>query len=315
MAVTACAATDGDLLRSSPDASLPDASTSDAALPDASSDAALPDASSDASLPDASIADASTPDASTPDASVPDARGDAPTPRPKPEPLTTWQIQLSGALDTTVDARVYVSDLDDTPASAIRALHSAGRIVICYFSGGTRESFRDDAPRFPPESLGMPLSNYPNERWIDVRNATVRTIMQDRLAKAARVECDGVYASGLAAFEMQTGLAFDRADQLAYDRFLATAAHALGLSIGLPDGDPILSQELLADFDWKVVFSCLAAGCPSATPFVGARKAALLIEYGDESRVAEVCPKAKGLSLSAIIKKNGNLDAFRVGCP
>jgi hypothetical protein len=296
MAVTACAATDGDLLRSSPDASLLEASSPDASLPDAS-------------IPDASIADASTPEAS-----VPDARGDAPTPRPKPEPLTTWQIQLSGTLDTTVDARVYVSDIE-TSASAIRTLHSAGRIVICYFSGGTRESFRDDASRFPPESLGMPLSSYPNERWIDVRNATVRTIMQDRMAKAARVECDGVYASGLAAFEMQTGLAFDRADQLAYDRFLATAAHALGLSIGLPDGDPLLSQELLADFDWKVVFSCLATDCPSATPFVGARKAALLIEYGDDSRVAEVCPKAKGLSLSAIIKKNGNLDAFRVGCP
>jgi hypothetical protein len=50
-------------------------------------------------------------------------------------------------------------------------------------------------------------------------------------------------------------------------------------------------------------------------PFVGARKAAFLIEYGDESRLAEVCPKARGLGLSAIIKRNGSLDAFRAGCP
>jgi hypothetical protein len=40
-----------------------------------------------------------------------------------------------------------------------------------------------------------------------------------------------------------------------------------------------------------------------------------LIEYGDETRAADVCPKARALGLSAIIKRDGNLDAFRVGCP
>jgi hypothetical protein len=298
MAVTACAGTEGDVLRSSPDASIADVLISDAPI-------------ADVLLPEASV-----PDASAPDVSVPDARppGDAPTPRPKPEPLTTWQIQLSGgSLDTTVDARVYVSDIE-TPTSVIRSLHGAGRIVICYFSAGTMEPFREDAPRFPPESLGMQLSNYP-ERWLDVRHATVRAIMQDRLAKAARVECDGVHPSGLAGFGAATGFDFTRADQLAYNRWLASAAHALGLSIGLVDGDVSLSQELLADFDWRVVFGCLSTNCAASAPFVGARKAAFLVEYGDESRVAEVCPRARELGLSAIIKRNGNLDAFRAGCP
>ena len=281
MAVTACAGTEGDVLRSSPDAAIPDAANFDAPVPDARPPA------------------------------------DAPTPRPKPEPLTTWQIQLSGdTLDTSVDARVYIADIE-TPTSVIRGLHGAGRIVICYFSGGTMETFREDAVRFPPESLGMPLPNYPRERWIDIRNATVRAIMQDRLAKAARVECDGVHPSGLSAFSSPnpTGFNFSRPDQLDYNRWLATAAHALGLSIGLVDGDAALSQDLLAHFDWKMVFGCLANDCPAAAPFVGARKAAFLVEYGDESRLAEVCPKARGLGLSAIIKRNGSLDAFRAGCP
>jgi len=281
MAVTACAGTEGDVLRSSPDAAIPDATNFEASLPDAR------------------------------------PPGDAPTPRPKPEPLTTWQIQLSGnTLDTTVDARVYIADIE-TPTSVIRSLHSAGRIVICYFSAGTMESYREDAPRFPPESLGMQLPNYPRERWVDIRNATVRSIMQDRLTKAARVECDGVHPSGLAAFSSSspTGFNFSRLDQLDYNRGLATAAHALGLSIGLVDGDASLSEDLLAHFDWKVVFGCLAANCPTAAPFVGARKAALLIEYGDETRVAEVCPKARAIGLSAVIKRDGSLDAFRAGCP
>jgi Glycoside-hydrolase family GH114 len=281
MTVTACAGTEGDVLRS---------------------------------IRDGSIPDAPIPDAPTPDARPP---GDAPVPRPRPEPLTTWQIQLSGTLDTMVDARVYISDLNTSP-TVIRGRHNAGRIVICYFSGGTMERFRDeDASRFPEESLGMTLSNYPDERWIDVRHAAVRAIMQDRIAKAARVECDGIHPSGLAAFAnpMSTGLDFSRADQLAYNRFLADAAHALGLSIGLVDGDASLSEELVADFDWRMVFGCIGNNCPSATPFVQARKAAFLVEYGDQSRVAEVCPKAKTLGLSAIIKRSSSLDAFRVGCP
>jgi hypothetical protein len=281
MALTACAGTEGDILRSTPDASTPDALTLDASAPDA---------------PPA--ADAS----------------DAAPPRPKPEPLTTWQIQLMDPLDTTIDVKVYTFDIE-TPTSVIRALHSAGRIVICYFSAGTMEDFRDDAPRFPPDSLGASLPNYPDERWIDVRNATVRAIMQDRLVKAARVGCDGIHPSGLASFLSTTGLDFTRADQLAYNRWLAQAAHALGLSIGLVSGDAPLSQELVADFDWTVVWSCLATSCPSAAPFVGARKAAFLIEYGDASRLPDVCPKARELGLSAIVKRTPNLDAFRAGCP
>jgi hypothetical protein len=271
--VTACSATEGDLLRSIPDASIPETPTSDGR-----------------------------------------SEVDAGAPRPKPEPLATWQIQLTGTLDTTLAVRVYVADIE-TPVSVIRGLHSAGRIVICYFSAGTMESFREDAPRFPAESLGMPLSSFPDERWVDVRNATVRSIMQDRLAKAAGVECDGVHPSGLAAFAGTTGFDFTRADQVTYNRWLTTAAHALGLSIGLVDGDASLSQELVADFDWTVVWSCVASNCPAATPFVGAGKAAFLIEYGDQSRASEVCPKAKDLGLSAIIKRDSDLDAFRAGCP
>ena len=64
-----------------------------------------------------------------------------------------------------------------------------------------------------------------------------------------------------------------------------------------------------------MAWSCVDADCPSTAPFVAAHKAAFLIEYGDESRTAAVCPKARSLGLSAILKRDANLDAFRVGCP
>jgi hypothetical protein len=240
--------------------------------------------------------------------------GDGGTERPRPEVLSTWQIQLTGTLDTSEDAKVYTVDLE-IPAVTLAELHAAGKIVLCYFSAGTMEPFRDDAPRFPEASLGAPLADYPNERWIDVRDATVRAIMQDRVTKAADAGCDGVHPSGLAAFAADTELDFQRADQLAYNRWLAGVVHARGLSVGLVEGDDSLSQELVADFDWSVVWSCLDTSCTAAMPFVGAGKAAFLIEYGDATRAAEVCPRARALSLSAIIKRDSDLDAFRVGCP
>jgi hypothetical protein len=236
------------------------------------------------------------------------------TERPRPAPLSTWQIQLRGALDTTVDVRSYTVDVA-TPASVIGGLHAAGRIVLCYFSAGTFEPFRDDAARFPASTLGAPLASYPDERWVDIRDATVRAIMQDRIIAAAGAGCDGVHPSGLAAFQESTNLDFTRADQVGYDRWLTTVAHGLGLSIGLVQADAALSQDLVADFDWAVLWTCLDTDCAPAAPFTAAGKPVFLIEYGDETRAADVCPKARALGLSAIIKRDGNLDAFRVGCP
>jgi hypothetical protein len=241
------------------------------------------------------------------------AGGDA-SERPRPTPLNSWQIQLSGALDTSLDVDVFIAD-SQTDTSVIRELHEAGRIVICYFSAGSAEAFREDAGRFPESALGAELPDYPDERFVDVRDETVRAIMEDRVATAEAAGCDGIHPSGLAAFSASTGLDFDRADQLDYNRWLAAAVHARGLSIGLVDGDSSLTAELVGDFDWTVVWSCLPTGCPSATPFTSAGKPALLIEYGDEARAAEVCPPAESLQLSVIIKRNANLDAFRVGCP
>jgi hypothetical protein len=233
--------------------------------------------------------------------------------RPRPQALSSWQIQLSGVLDTTVDVRVYVADMD-IRTSTIRDLHDAGRIVICYFSAGSAESFRADASLFPSASLGAAVAGYPDVRWIDPRDATVRAIMADRIAKAAAAGCDGIHPSGLSAYAQETGFAFTRADQEAYGRWLTTVAHGLGLSIGFVENDPGLSGEIVGDFDWTAAWSCIETACPSVAPFVAAGKAAFLVEYGDETRAADVCPRARALGLSAIVKRSADLDAYRVGC-
>src|SRR5687768_10167649 len=60
-------------------------------------------------------------------------------PMPRPwayRPGMTWQWQLTGSLDLSVDADVFELDAFTTPASAISVLHAAGRKVICYVSAG-----------------------------------------------------------------------------------------------------------------------------------------------------------------------------------
>ena len=198
----------------------------------------------------------------------------------------------------------------------IDGLHAAGRIAICYFSGGTVEPFRDDASRFPAAALGAPLAAYPDERWVDVRDATVRSIMADRITAAAAAGCDGLDASGLAAFSADNGLGvFARGS--ARVRSLAGGRRACAWVV---DRRTSKATRACRRIWWPTSTGWWrgAASTPTArpaAPFVAARKAAFLIEYGDETRAAAVCPKALSLGLSAILKRDANLDAFRVGCP
>ena len=88
-----------------------------------------------------------------------------------PSPTTTWQWQLSGALDTSVDAQMYDVDLFDTPASVVAELHAQGRRAVCYLSAGSFENGPPGRERVPRGGAGEPLDGCPDERWLDVRRA------------------------------------------------------------------------------------------------------------------------------------------------
>ena len=67
-----------------------------------------------------------------------------PSPAPggwwKPTASTTWQWQLTGTLDTAIDATVYDVDLVDTSVATITTLKAGGHKVMCYFSAGSAEN-------------------------------------------------------------------------------------------------------------------------------------------------------------------------------
>lgn len=109
-----------------------------------------------------------------------------------------FQIILSGKPDMTksplppIDAPVWDIDLFDNEASIIAGLKAQGKIVICYFSAGTWEDWRDDAREFPEADKGKVLPEWPNEKWIRTGSAKVRDIMAKRIKIAADKGCDAL---------------------------------------------------------------------------------------------------------------------------
>jgi hypothetical protein len=295
---------------------IPDAgAAADAGDPDAGpiADAGpIPDAgaAADAGDPDAgSIADAGAiPDAgAAADAGAPDADGGIWSPAPG----TSWQIQLTGALDTRYQVAMYDLDLFDVSASQIAGLKAQGRKVICYFSAGSYENWRPDADQFPASALGR-SNGWPGERWLDIRNATVREIMSRRLDLAVQKGCTGVDPDNVDGYTNRTGFALTGADQLDYNRFLAAAAHDRGLAAGLKN-DVEQVADLVANFEFAVNEECVVySECDLLLPFIRAGKPVFHIEY-DASRSAEICAAGNSRNFDTLIK-DLDLSAARIAC-
>ena len=231
----------------------------------------------------------------------------------QPRPGTSWQWQLSGAIDTTVSVAMYDVDLFVTPDSVLQDLGRRGVKIVCYFSAGSSEPARPDLGDLPADVIGSPLEGWPDEHWLDIRSDAVRTLIKKRLDLASKRGCDAVEPDNVDAYANDSGFSLTAADQLAFNRFIASEAHARGLSVGLKnDVDQV--PDLVGHFDWALDEQCMEfSECNALVPFVSAHKAVFHVEYGDQSTADQVCPKARALGFDTLIKHR-ELDAFRIGC-
>jgi len=235
-----------------------------------------------------------------------------------PAPGTTWQWQLTGRVDTSVDAQMYDIDLFDVPTTTIDALHAKGRVVICYFSAGSYEDWRPDAGDFDPDVIGDPLEGWKGENWLDIRADSVRDIMKARLDLAVTKGCDGVEPDNVDGYTNATGLPLTRADQLDYLAFLSEEGHDRGLSVGLKNL-PEDAATVVGSFDWSLDEECLVYDeCTGLRVFIDAGKAVFHTEYVDDrsegsARLDEVCGDPTITGFSTLIK-TWDLDAWALRC-
>ncbi len=232
----------------------------------------------------------------------------------QPAPGTTWQVQLSGTVDTSLDVELYYIDPDFTSEAALGELRAAGRKIACYLSAGSYEPWRSDADEFPAEVVGNSLPDYPREQWLDITSAVVRELIAARLDHLAAERCDAAVPTNLSAYEEDSGFAIDRALEVDYIRWLGQEVHARGMSVGLVTSEE-LSAELEPEFDWAYSQDCLTdTGCAGLQPFLDASKAVFIAEFGDESSAPAICANAEGTGFDVLVKDEA-LDAFRIACP
>lgn len=213
----------------------------------------------------------------------------------------TWQWQLTGTVDTSYDVDVYDVDLFEMSSALYQELVDDDRIVVCYFSAGSYEPWRPDADQFPEEAIGRALEGWPDERWVDHTDPTVRKIMVARLELAVEKGCHAVEPDNVTAHDARSGFPINATEQLDYNRFLADEAHELGLAIALKND--VEQVEALVDwFDLQVNEECAFYDeCHTLAPFVSQNKAVLHAEYVDEwsdapALAEEVCGVEPGLS-------------------
>lgn len=237
----------------------------------------------------------------------------------KPPVSATWQWQLSGTINTAYNVDIYDIDLFDSSTGLIQQLQTSGKKVVCYFSAGSYEEWRSDAADFLPEDLGNNLDGWAGERWLDIRSSNVQSIMLSRLDLALQKGCDAVEPDNMDGYTNNPGFNLSATDQLAYNRFIANAAHTRGLSVGLKnDLDQI--NALVAYFDFAVNEQCFEyAECDALAPFINDAKAVLNAEYksayiNDANARAALCSESISLQFSTLVLPLDLDDGFRYSC-
>ncbi|KAF2464068.1 uncharacterized protein BDR25DRAFT_381691 [Lindgomyces ingoldianus] len=236
-----------------------------------------------------------------------------------------WQIILTGTPDMSksplppTDAPVFDVDLFDNDATTITALKAQGKTVICYFSAGTVEDWRDDAKDFPTNDQGKILPEWPNEKWIRTGSSKVRDVMARRIKMASDKGCDALDPDNIDGYQNDNGLNLQKADAISFMQFLQKNASYYNMNIGLKNSLDILST-VAPIIDFAVNEECAArAECSAYNEFLNSNKPVFHIEYppkmnpvsDNDKRTA--CTSAGTTGMSTVMK-NKSLDGLTLYC-
>src|SRR4051794_5061151 len=229
-----------------------------------------------------------------------------------PSPSDTWQYQLQGSIDRSVNADVFDVDAFDVGKATIAGLHARGRHVVCYVDAGSWEPYRPDRNEYPKSVIGKAVDGWPGERWLDIRRSGVLgPILDARIARCQRKGFDGVEFDWVDGYAQDTGFDISKDDSLRFDRWLAKAAHAHGLAVGLKNALGLV-RSLVDRFDFAVNEQCFQYHeCAREQPFLDAGKAVFNVEYALPR--SAFCARAAAMGISSI-RKHPDLKAWRRGC-
>ncbi len=240
-----------------------------------------------------------------------------PSPTPAPVLTPAFQIQFSGTPSFDDRASIYDLDLYDTAQADVQKAHARGKKVLCYINAGAVEDWRPDASQFPPSVVGNAYAGWAGEHWLDIRAIDrLAPIMSARIQLCADKGFDGIDFDNMNSFENNTGFPLQASDQITYNTWLASLAHAKHVLVGLKN-DPSQANTLVGVFDFAIVESCAAEGwCTDFSPFTAAHKPVYAIEYTDVTSAAAFKTYCKRYTAQGynLVLKHQSLDAWAQWC-
>jgi len=238
--------------------------------------------------------------------------------QPSSQSPISWEWLLSNPPAATSLTNVDVYDVDgfDASAALVSAMHARNIHAICYIDAGTWENWRSDAGSFPASVLGS-TNGWPGEKWLDIRQISVLApIMTARFQMCKSKGFDAVEPDNIDGYTNSTGFPLKGSDQIAYNEWIATTVHGLGMSVALKnDGDQIAT--LLPFFDFDINEQCVQySECAMLTPFVSAGKAVFETEYNGNqvtTKTTSACSQLTALNFNGI-ETDLNLDETALQC-
>ncbi|GAC1424946.1 MAG: endo alpha-1,4 polygalactosaminidase [Flavisolibacter sp.] len=203
-----------------------------------------------------------------------------------------------------------IVDLDafETSPDIVISLHSKSKKIIAYLSVGTIENNRPDSSLVPKELIGNIYTQWPNEKWLDIRQIEkLRPWITSRLDMIKAKGFDGVEPDNLDAYEQSnTGFSISEQDTRKFLDFLILEAHNRGLSIGQKNL-PTFSKDYSSKFDWALIEDAFVQGWQdSLSVYIAGNKPVFAVEYTDVVNAVDfqnkICPSGKKLHFATILK-------------
>ena len=173
--------------------------------------------------------------------------------------MGTGKTAYEGATAPATNPVVYDIDGFENPATTVATLHGMGMKVVCYIEVGAAENYRPDYSEFPAAALGNVMPGYSNERYIDIRNPTVVSIIDARIAMCASKGFDAIEPDIDESYGSNTGFPLTRTIEEAYMTTLVNYAHSLGIAMwgkDLDDTGDSYAADMVNYFDAVLTEQC-----------------------------------------------------------
>eukprot|EP01006_Ploeotia_vitrea_P053131 TRINITY_DN67757_c3_g9_i1.p1 TRINITY_DN67757_c3_g9~~TRINITY_DN67757_c3_g9_i1.p1 ORF type:complete len:292 (+),score=38.05 TRINITY_DN67757_c3_g9_i1:129-878(+) len=189
-----------------------------------------------------------------------------------------------------------VVDVDiDVNKDMIPKLRQEGHIVVCYFSVGTAEPWREDVKRnltYWKKAAVHEMRDW-NEWWLDFKNKfdLVTSLQAPRFYRAKQEGCHAIEPDNIDCYDNRDCWAKMHnppahgsdliPTQLKYNMWQVNLAHSLGLSIAMKNAVEIIDQSHKA-YDFAINEQCQTyEECSGYSKFFAENKGVFHVEYDE----------------------------------